>query len=75
MQIWLLRLEGQLPTCLTRTPKGVVDYRWSPDGAEIAFTTPEPVGEEPDPIEVDRRHGRNRLWIVRLSDADSAGRY
>src|SRR5262249_28390007 len=25
--------------------------------------------DDPDPIEVDRRHRRNRLWIVRLSDA------
>jgi dipeptidyl aminopeptidase/acylaminoacyl peptidase len=68
-QVWLLRPDGQLPTCLTHTPRGVVDYRWSPDGAEIAFTTPEPVDDEPDPIEVDRRHRRNRLWIVQLSDA------
>src|SRR4051794_21622087 len=68
-QVWLLRPDGQLPTCLTQTLKGVVDYRWSPDGAEIAFTTPEPVDDEPDPIEVDRRHRRNRLWIVRLCDA------
>jgi dipeptidyl aminopeptidase/acylaminoacyl peptidase len=68
-QVWLLRGDGQLPTCLTRTPKGVVEYRWSPDGAEIAFTTPEPIDDEPDPIEVDRRRGRNRLWIVPLSSA------
>jgi dipeptidyl aminopeptidase/acylaminoacyl peptidase len=68
-QVWLLRPDGQLPTCLTRTPKGVVDYRWSPDGAEVAFTTPVPVDDEPDPIEVDRRHGRNRLWVVPLSNA------
>jgi dipeptidyl aminopeptidase/acylaminoacyl peptidase len=69
MQIWLLRLEGQLPTCLTHTPKGIVDYRWSPGSSEIAFTTPESVDDEHDPIEVDRRHRRNRLWIARLSDA------
>ncbi len=49
-QVWLLRPDGQLPTCLTRTPKGVVDYRWSPVGAEIAFTTPERGDDEPDPI-------------------------
>ena len=61
--------DGQLPTCLTRTPKGVVEYRWSPDGAEIAFTTPETVDDDTDPIEVDRRHRRNRLWIVQLSNA------
>jgi dipeptidyl aminopeptidase/acylaminoacyl peptidase len=68
-QVWVLRTDGQLPTCLTRTPKGVVSYRWSPDGTEIAFTTSESVDDEPDPIEVDRRHRRNRLWIVQLSNA------
>ncbi len=68
-QVWLLRTDGRLPTCLTRTRKGVVGYRWSPDGTEIAFTTPEPVNDELDPIEVDRHQGRNRLWIVRLSNA------
>jgi dipeptidyl aminopeptidase/acylaminoacyl peptidase len=68
-QIWLLQDDGELPTCLTRAAKEVVDYRWSPDGTEIAFTTPEPGDDAHDPIEVDRRHGRNRLWVVRVSEA------
>jgi len=67
-QVWLMTLNGELPICLTQAPEGVAEYCWSPDGQEIALTSPEAVAATQGPIEVDRHHGHHRLWVVRIAD-------
>ena len=66
-QVWLTGKGDDVDSPLTCAATGVADYRWSPDGEQVAFTSPEPV-DHGDPVKVDRRAGRSRLWVLRLAD-------
>ena len=76
-QIYLLRLDGGEPRVLTTAPGGVQVYAWRPDGAALAFSTPDPTEPKTgadrfkDAFEVGRNgyleHAAPRpshLWMV-----------
>ena len=37
LQIWLMAVDGGEAQQLTRAPKGVINFAWSPDGSRIAY--------------------------------------
>lgn len=45
-QIWGIPTDGGEAWLLTRAPKGVESFKWSPDGKIIAYITPETLPEE-----------------------------
>lgn len=37
LQVWLMAVDGGEARQLTRAPKGVINFAWSPDGSRIAY--------------------------------------
>ena len=37
LQVWLMAVDGGEARPLTRAPKGVINFAWSPDGSRIAY--------------------------------------
>jgi len=57
-QVWRWRREGGAPEQLTHNTLDVRDFRWSPDGAKIFFTTTDP----PDLEDARRKAEEGIVW-------------
>ena len=50
LQVWLMAVDGGEARQLTRAPKGVINFAWSPDGSRIAYCADvEPGGANANP--------------------------
>lgn len=66
-QIWIIPTDGGEAWLLTRAPKGVESFKWSPDGKTIAYITPETLPEEKQ-RELEEK--RKRKFDARVVDGD-----
>ena len=53
VQIFVLPMNGGEPQQITRASLGVEQYAWRPDGAFIAFASPD---EPPNKVEIEKHH-------------------
>ncbi len=77
-QIWLISTRGGEAEKLTDEEAGVTQYRWSPDGKQIAYVvrdTPKDKAERDkrkrdkfDAIVVDSEFVYSHLWLINLED-------
>ena len=52
LQVWLMAVDGGEAQQLTRAPKGVINFAWSPDGSRIAYCADvEPESATANPID------------------------
>ncbi|WCL53269.1 S9 family peptidase [Gimibacter soli] len=72
LQIWALAVSGGEAAPLTCAPQGVNDFRWSPDGSRIAFTSGDAASVDEarlsDAIVADAPRPLSRLWLLDLAD-------
>ncbi|CAN5242122.1 S9 family peptidase [soil metagenome] len=81
-QIFAIRLMGGEPEQITDTKTGVSSFKWSPDGARIAYLMKDPdtkdeekmKKEKNDVILVDKNYKYDHLYTVSLA-ADKAGKH
>ena len=75
-QIWLIPVNGGEARPLTEIPGGVRSFKWSRDGAFLAFSRGDGDTKEErdrkarksDQILIDRNYHFDRLWVYTLSD-------
>ncbi|MEZ4944617.1 MAG: S9 family peptidase [Cyclobacteriaceae bacterium] len=80
-QVFTMRLMGGEPEQITDTKTGVTTFKWSPDGARIAYLMKDPDNEEEekskkektDVILVDKNFKYNHLYTTSVS-SDKAGK-
>lgn len=78
-QVYVMPLHGGEARKLTDAETGVRSFRWSPDGAWIAYTSTDPKTEEQKKAEeagrdwkvVDQNYRHHRLWAVNVSTGEA----
>lgn len=71
-QLWLLPSDGGEATPLTSARDGVTSYSWSPDGRQIAYTTPDTLSRDAEARTRRRDDAKvyedefrlNHLWVI-----------
>ena len=68
-QVYLLPLDGAEPRAITTSATDISDFRWSPDGKQIAYLAREsdPAKRDDDPKIADREQDLERLWVIDLA--------
>jgi len=78
-QIYTIALDGGEARRITNVKAGVADFKWSQDGARIAFLAPDAASEEEerrqnekdDAIHLDHDYKFTRLWVVDVASAEA----
>ena len=74
-QIWIMRIYGGEAKQLTKAENGVIAYKWSPNGKQIAFLMRDPDTEEEkkakkekrDVVLIDKNFKYNYLYVIDFS--------
>jgi dipeptidyl aminopeptidase/acylaminoacyl peptidase len=68
-QVYLMPLDGAEPHAVTTSATDISDFRWSPDGKQIAYLArePDPTKRDDDPKIADREQDLERLWVIDLA--------
>jgi dipeptidyl aminopeptidase/acylaminoacyl peptidase len=68
-QVYLTTLDGAEPRAVTSSATDISDFRWSPDGKQIAYLArePDPDRRDDDPKIADREQDLERLWVIDLA--------
>jgi len=73
MQVYVIPRTGGEARAVTASPSGVTDFRWSPDGKQIAYLAREPDLERDVnvPHVADRVQDLERLWVTDVGSGAS----
>lgn len=72
LQVWLMAVDGGEARPLTRAPKGVINFAWSPDGSRIAYCADVEPRADANPADVEPQSADANLAIVPTAGAQSA---
>jgi dipeptidyl aminopeptidase/acylaminoacyl peptidase len=81
-EVWRIRVDGGEARRLTDTGGGVVSFRWSPDGRQLAYVATDPVSdawakkvrEKVDARVVGEQVAQNRLYVIAVGEDEAQGR-
>ncbi|MEM7314208.1 MAG: alpha/beta fold hydrolase, partial [Planctomycetota bacterium] len=70
-QVWCWKRETQQTHQITKIAHGVVSYRWSPKGDELAYLSNPTQESGGDPVVVKPANGANKLFVVSSESGES----
>jgi len=81
--LYLMSIAGGEAEKITDVKTGVGDYKWNGDGSAIAFTMADEVSNEEEKNKkgksdwyfVEEEIKQNRLYVLKLNEKDSTGKY